>query len=59
MVLTIIYIKNQKNWIENIALEAETAIGRLEPNEQCAIRYIVAKKLEKLIKANNNRIQKP
>jgi hypothetical protein len=47
-----------KNWIGNIALEAETAIGRLEPSEQRAIRYLVAKNLDKLIKANNNRIQK-
>jgi hypothetical protein len=30
----IIHIKNQKNWTENIALEARTAIGILEPNEQ-------------------------
>jgi hypothetical protein len=46
------------NWMENIALEAETAIGRLEPSEQCTIRYLVAKNLEKLIRAKNNRIQK-
>jgi hypothetical protein len=51
--------QKQKNWLENIALEAKTAIGSLEPNEQCAIRYLVAKNLEKLIKANNNIIQKP
>jgi len=44
----------QKNWIETLALEAETAISPLPPNEQESIRYEVAHNIRHLYKKHNN-----
>jgi hypothetical protein len=41
-----------KNWIQTIALEAETAINFLTTSEQDHIRWQVAKTINKLYKLN-------
>jgi hypothetical protein len=45
----------RKNWIENLALEAETAISHLHLNEQDHMRHLLANNLKRLIESDKNR----
>ena len=42
----------RKNWIQTLALEAETAITKLPTNERDVYRKLVAEHIEKLQKQN-------
>jgi hypothetical protein len=52
-----LHYKN-KNWIETLALEAETAISNLEITEQNYYRHAVAKKIKDIHRENKNRNRK-
>jgi hypothetical protein len=43
-----------KNWIKNLALEAETAIMYLPYTEQEGMRYMVARNIQSLYKQHGN-----
>jgi hypothetical protein len=45
----------KRNWIETLAIEAETAITQINQEEQAYMRQCVSNKLQKIIKAENNR----
>jgi hypothetical protein len=45
----------RKNWIENVALEAETAISHLHLSEQDHMRHLVANNLKRLIESDKNK----
>jgi hypothetical protein len=50
--------QKRKNWIENLALEAETAISHLHLSKQDHIRHLVANNLKHLIKSDINKENK-
>jgi hypothetical protein len=52
-----LHYKN-KNWIETLALEAETAITNLDINEQNYYRHAVAKKIKDISKNNKTNNKK-
>jgi hypothetical protein len=52
-----LHYKN-KNWIETLALEAETAISNLEITKQNYYRHVVAKKIKDIYRENKNRNKK-
>jgi hypothetical protein len=43
-----------KNWIETLALKAETTINKLEIIEQNYYRHVVAKKIKSIYRNNKN-----
>jgi hypothetical protein len=47
--------QKRKNWIENLALEAETAINHLHVSKQDHIRHLVANNLKHLMKYDTNK----
>jgi hypothetical protein len=45
--------QKRKNWIQNLALEAETTISHLHVSKQDHIRHLIANNLKQLIKQDN------
>jgi hypothetical protein len=45
----------QKNWLETLALEAETAISKINATEQQYYRYMVAKTIKKINQKYNTK----
>jgi len=42
----------KENWIQTIALEAETAVTQLPPNDRDVYRKLIAERIDKLRKQN-------
>jgi hypothetical protein len=45
----------KKQWLSNLALEAEAAVARLPTHEQEHVRHLIAHNLQKLYKHSNDK----